>query len=123
MLTTAARASTRRKPLLVSRSTTALGAVRNAWHAARAAAGLTPGQATTQPDASSRADVLAQLPGASTTSITSIPSGSAALSARPTSAGAQRQVSEMSRYSASLAAPVGAPPAYEIFGCGEKPAE
>ena len=30
---------------------------------------------------------------------------------------------EISRYSASLAAPVVAPPAYEIFGCGEKPAE
>jgi hypothetical protein len=32
-------------------------------------------------------------------------------------------VSEISMYSASLAAPVGAPPEYEIFGCGEKPAE
>ena len=32
-------------------------------------------------------------------------------------------MSEISRYSASLAVPVGAPPAYEIFGCGENPAE
>jgi hypothetical protein len=32
-------------------------------------------------------------------------------------------VSEISRYSASLAVPVGAPPWYEIFGWGEKPAE
>jgi hypothetical protein len=32
-------------------------------------------------------------------------------------------VSVSSRYSASLATPVGAAPAYEIFGCGLNPAE
>src|SRR5258708_22454812 len=32
-------------------------------------------------------------------------------------------MTESSRYSASLADPVGAPPAYEILGCGENPAE
>src|SRR5262249_7386489 len=63
------------------------------------------------------------LASASTTSTTSIPSGKAASSRRRTSSGSQSRVTANSRYSASLADPVGAPPEYEILGCGENPAE
>src|ERR1700755_3243555 len=57
------------------------------------------------------------------TSITSIPSGKVLFSRSRTCAAAWREFSARDRYSASLATPVGAPPAYEIRGCGVKPAE
>ena len=59
----------------------------------------------------------------SVTSITSIPSAGRRPSRLRNAPGSRNPVREISRYSASLAAPVGAPPEYEIFGCGEKPAE
>src|ERR1700755_1150767 len=57
------------------------------------------------------------------TSITSIPSGKVLFSRSRTCAAAWREFSARDRYSASLATPVGAPPAYEIRGCGVNPAE
>ena len=81
----------------------------------------TPGRTTSHWDASSRSARAHWL--RPTTSITSIPSGRAASSLVPHFQPARAAVSESSRYSASLAVPVGAPPAYEIFGCGENPAE
>ena len=63
------------------------------------------------------------LSASSRTSITSIPSGRAASSRSRTSGAVHALVSEISKYSASLAVPVGAAPAYEIFGCGVNPAE
>jgi hypothetical protein len=120
-LTTAALASSSLLPLLVSRSTMTEGAARKTPTAERAALAVTPGRSTSHCEASSPG--LADLASTSTTSITSIPSGRAASSSRPRWAGSRRQVSEISKYSASLADPVGAPPEYEILGCGENPAE
>ena len=118
--TTPALASSRRTPLLVRRSTSAFGRRGSARTAASASCGCTPGSSTCQTEASSRA---AGATARSAASITSIPSGRAASSATLTSSGSRWAASPISRYSASLAAPVGAPPGYEIFGCGEKPAE
>src|SRR5690606_33973859 len=69
-------------------------------------------------EASSRS---ARPPGvaASTASITSSPGDSAASRAAATARGSLRCCRASSRYSASLAAPVGAALAYEILGCGE----
>ena len=107
---TAARASMRRGPLLVRRSTSRLSQARNSSAARAASAGGTPGRTTCHRDASSGS---APSPGAGllVTSITSIPSGRAASSRSRTSDTAHALVSESSRYSASLAVPVGAAPA------------
>ena len=120
-VTTAARLSNRRIPLLVRRSTSASAAAMNTAAARSASSGVTPGSTTSHAEASSRSASGALA--VSTTSITSIPSGSALPSLLSTSAGSRLPVRAISRYSASLAAPVGAPPMYEIFGCGENPAE
>src|SRR5215211_4270341 len=56
---------------------------------------------------------------AETTSKMSSPAGNAAC----TFFGSQGSASPISRYSASLAAPVGTEFAYEMRGCGEKPDE
>ena len=62
-------------------------------------------------------------PGDSATCTTSSPSGSASLRDACTAVGSSRSASPISRYSASLAEPVGAAPAYEIRGWGWKPDE
>ena len=63
----------------------------------------------------------ASAPGrATTTSTMSRPSGSAESSAARTSSGSHGRVMPISRYSASLAAPVGDALAYEILGCGRE---
>ena len=104
MVITAARASTRRGPLLVSRSTSSVPHARKPATAPAASAGGTPGRTTCHCDASSgRAPSVA---GSSVTSITSIPSGRAASSRSATSDTAQALVTESSRSSASLAAVV-----------------
>ncbi len=105
---TAARASTRLVPLAVRRSTSRLSRARNASTAPAASCGSTPGRTTCQLDASSGRSARA-VP--SVTSITSIPSGRAASSRSRTSEGAHARVRPSSRYSASLAVPVGAAPA------------
>ena len=103
MVITAARASTRRGPLLVRRSTSRLSQARNSSTARAASAGGTPGRTTCHRDASSGSAPSAG--GACITSITSIPSGRAASSRSRTSDTAHALVSESSKYSASLAAP------------------
>ena len=60
---------------------------------------------------------------ATTASSTSSPGDRAASSARTSSSGSTSARRAISRYSASLAVPVGAALAYEIFGCGVKPWE
>jgi hypothetical protein len=105
---TAARASTRLRPLAVRRSTSTLSRARNASMARAASRGPTPGRTTCQLDASSGRSARE---GPSVTSITSIPSGRAASSRSRTSEAAHARVRESSRYSASLAVPVGAAPA------------
>src|ERR1700733_4239129 len=125
---TAARASRCRTALSVRRSTGASLRARKPATARVAPSGLTPGSSTRHSDASRPPKLPVPdgniPPGASSmTSITSIPSGSTAFSRSRTSAAACRLVSARLRYSASLATPVGAPPAYEIFGCGVNPAE
>ena len=107
-VSTADRASSRRIPLLVRRSTGALSAARNACTARAASPGSMPGSTTRHSDASSASPSGASA--RSNTSVTSIPSGRAASSLSRTSAGAHAPVSEISRYSASLAVPVVAPP-------------
>jgi len=170
IVTTAARASTGRVPLLVRRSTTTVRAARNVSTARSASAGATPGRTTCHSDASRRsassrpaggpapaawpatadsaaadcaaadcatadkaaadkaaADKAAARGAAgspdapacpasgalvnSKTSITSIPLGRAASSRSRTSEAAHCPVRASSRYSASLAVPVCAPPA------------
>ena len=165
IVTTAARASTGRVPLLVRRSTTTVRAARNVSTARSASAGATPGRTTSHSDASRRsassrpaggpapaawpatadsaaadcaaadcatadkaaADKAAARGAAgspdapacpasgalvnSKTSITSIPLGRAASSRSRTSEAAHCPVRASSRYSASLAVPVCAPPA------------
>ena len=140
IVTTAARASTGRVPLLVRRSTIALRAARNVSTARCASAGATPGRTISHSDASRRrassrpaggpaatawpaaAGEAGGSPGApaspasgalvnSKTSITSIPLGRAASSRSRTSEAAHCPVRASSRYSASLAVPVCAPPA------------
>ena len=106
---TAARASMRRVPLLVRRSTSMASQARNSPTARAAASGGTPGRTTSHRDASSGS--APSEGGACITSITSIPSGRAASSRSRTSDTAQALVRESSKYSASLAAPVGAAPA------------
>lgn len=121
-LTTAARQSNDRRPFLVIRSTWTELAARNDWTADRAPAGSSPGNTIRHDPASSRS--ANACPGvAGTTSSTSSPAGSAASRRCITSAGSQATLSPISRYSASLAAPVAEAPAYEMRGCGEKPDE
>jgi hypothetical protein len=121
-LTTAVRQSKDRRPFLVIRSTWMESAARNDRTADPASAGSTPGSAIRHDPASSRS--ANACPGlAGTTSTTSSPSGSAASRRCLISAGSQASRSPISRYSASLAAPVGEAPAYEMRGCGEKPEE
>jgi len=60
---------------------------------------------------------------AGTTASTSMPGGSAALSESLTASGSHSVDSPSSRYSASVAAPVGDALAYEMRGWGEKPEE
>ena len=48
--------------------------------------------------------------------------GQSGIEAARTASGSQAAVKPISAYSASLAAPVGAEFAYEIFGCGLNPA-
>src|ERR1700733_5087411 len=125
---TAARASRCRTALSVRRSTGASLRARKPATARVAASGLTPGSSTRHSDASRPPklpvpDGNVPSPPASMTSITSIPSGNTAFSRWRTSGAACQLVSATLRYSASLATPVGAPPAYEIFGCGVNPAE
>ena len=82
---------------------------------------VAPGISMHHRDASSRS---ANVPGvAGTTATMSSPGGSAASSPSRTASGSHSRVSPISRNSASLAAPVGAALAYEIFGCGVKPEE
>ena len=106
---TAARASIRLLPLAVRRSTSTLPLARKASAARPASSGSTPGRTTCQCDASSRRS--ARDAGPSITSITSIPSGRAASSRSRTSEAAHVSVKPISKYSASLAVPVGAAPA------------
>src|SRR5580658_5408023 len=118
--TTAVRASSCRTPLSVRRSTGACDRARKPDTAWAAASGRTPGRTTRHSEAcASPAEPFAS----SVTSSTSIPSGSIASSCSRTWSATRGLVSPMVRYSASLATPVGAPPAYEIFGCGVNPAE
>jgi hypothetical protein len=106
---TAARASTRLLPLAVRRSTSTLPQARKASTARPASSGWIPGSTACQCDASSWRP--ARDAGPSITSITSIPSGRAASSRSRTSEAARASVRQISRYSASLAVPVGAAPA------------
>jgi hypothetical protein len=106
--TTPSLVSSRLTPLLVRRSTSACSEARNARTADAASCGCTPGKTTCQTEASNRGAAVTAARSAA--SITSIPSGSAASSLLRTSSGSRAAVSAISRYSASLAAPVGAPP-------------
>ncbi len=60
---------------------------------------------------------------ANTPSSTASPSGNAALSSARTTSGSMWSTSWISTYYASLAAPVGAAPTQETFGCGLYPCE
>ncbi len=106
---TAARASTRLLPLAVRRSTSRLPLARKTPTARRASSGRTPGRTACQYDTSSWRSARVAEP--SITSITSIPSGRAASSRSRTSEAARASVRQISKYSASLAVPVGAAPA------------
>ena len=107
IVSTAPRASRRRTPFLVSRSTCASAAARNSRVADAAASGEIPGSST------SHSDIIRRLfsvpPASSLTSITSIPSGSAVSSAERSRTGSCATVSARVRYSASLATPVWVP--------------
>lgn len=121
MLMTAARASKVRRPCLVIRSTWISSAAVNAATARSSTTGSTSGSSIRQWDASIRSGRLP--PVASTASSTSSPGESAASRASRNCSGSTGSRRPISRYSASLATPVGAAEAYEILGCGVKPWE
>jgi hypothetical protein len=121
-LTTAPRQSKDRRPFLVMRSTWMGSVARKDRTADWASVTATPGSSIRQQPASSWS--AKAVPGvACTTSSTSSPAGSAESRRCRTSAGSQVSRSPISRYSASLAAPVAEAPAYEMRGCGEYPEE
>ena len=105
---------------MLIRWTVTSGAARKAATSASTSA-TAPGTSRRQRLATSRSARLP--PGDSTTSTMSRPSGSASASEAWIVAGSTTSARASSRYSASLADPVGAAPAYEIRGCGLNPEE
>ena len=120
--TTAARRRRSRSPFLVIRSTSTSSAARNAATARGALLAASAGSVDAPPaglqPVGERAAGRRPRPRARRG-----PSGSASSRCAWTAAGSTTSASAISRYSASLADPVGAAPAYEIRGCGLKPEE
>ena len=118
---TALRASNSRSPFFVMRVTGTEDAAKN-WPTARfMAASETPVRSIRQTEPVNTS--LSGVGEAEMTSKMSSPAGSAAFNAVCTFSGSQGSASPISRYSASLADPVGTEFAYEMRGCGEKPDE
>ena len=106
---TGTRASSCRRPSFMTRSTGTDSSARKPSTARWASSGDTVGSSTRQIEAAIRSGN--EPPRASTTSSTSSPGGNDSSRAFRTASGSQCSITAISRYSASLAVPVGAAPA------------